>query len=284
MRTLSLVTVVLTLLLSATDARCEGSYRVEKLVDGVHAAIVAGGTATSNAFFVEGESFVVAGGAHMTKEAIADLFAAIARTTPKPVRYFILPHHHPGFSHIDFDFPAGVDLIMTAPTWQSLAGEVRKTSNPILFFSEGMTLKTGSRTIVLTSLGANHSRGDLAVFIPEERILFAGDLLYVGSIGYMGEGYLRNWVEALDFLAELQPRQIIPGHGPVCSVSELDAFRTYFRDFLTAVLAHVERGESLEKTVKTFTLPKYAQLDGYNLFLKTNVERAYRELKTLPQP
>jgi glyoxylase-like metal-dependent hydrolase (beta-lactamase superfamily II) len=264
-------------------ARSAESYRIERLATDIHVAIANGAAATSNGFFVEGDTFVVAGGAHMTKEAITDLFAAIGRTTPKPVRYFILPHHHPGFSHIDFDFPPGVELVMTAPTWQSLSGEVRKTGNPVLFFSEGLTLKAGRLTIVLTNLGPGHSRGDLTVYIPEAKILFASDLLYVGSVGYMGEGYLRNWVEALDFLAELETSRIVPGYGPVCTVTELDEFRTYFRDFLTAVLAYVEQGESLEGTVKNLVLPKYARYDGYDRFFKTNVERAYRELKGAPQ-
>lgn len=258
----------------------DGGYRLEKLGDGIYAAIArVGGPATSNAFVIEGRDYVVAGGAHMTKEAITDLFAAIAATTPKPVRYFILSHHHQGFSHIDFDFPPGVDIITSVQTWQALNGEVRKPTAPVLFFSDGMTLKAPPHTIVLASLGKAHSSGDLTVFLPETGILYAGDLLYVRSVGYMGEGHMRNWIFALDFLGELGAKQIIPGYGPVCSGTELDEFRTYFRDFLSTIVAHIERGDSLDQTLKSFALPRYATYEGYSRFLRPNVERAYRDLK-----
>ncbi len=258
----------------------DGGYRLEKLADGVYAAIAQpGGPATSNAFVVEGRDFVAAGGAHMTREAIGNLFTVIAATTSKPVRYFILSHHHQGFSHIDFDFPPGVDIITSVQTWQALTGEVRKPTTPSIFFNDGMTLKVPPHTIVLTNLGEAHSSGDLAVFLPESRILYTGDLLYVRSVGYMGEGHMRNWIFALDFLGELGAGRIIPGYGPVCGGAELDEFRTYFRDFLSTVVAHIEKGDSLEQTMKSFTLPRYATYEGYSRFLRPNVERAYRDLK-----
>lgn len=278
MRNLQLIFFSLLLLLPLTSWG-ESGYRLEKLGDGIYAAIArVGGPATSNAFAVEGRDYVVAVGAHMTKDAITDLFAAIAATTPKPVRYFILAHHHQGFSHIDFDFPAGVDVITSAQVWQSLNGEVRKPTTPTLFFGDGMTLKVPPYTLVLASLDAAHSSGDLTVFLPEARILYAGDLLYVRSVGYMGEGHMRNWISALDFLSELGAERVIPGYGPVCGGAELDEFRTYFRDFLSSVVTHIEGGDSLEQTLKNFTLPRYATYEGYSRFLRPNVERAYRDL------
>lgn len=279
MRNLQLILFGLFLLLPFPAAG-EGGYRLEKLADGIYAAIArTGGPATSNGFVVEGRDYVIAGGAHMTKEAVVDLFAAIAATTPKPVRYFILSHHHQGFSHIDFDFPPGVDIVTSVQTWQALSGEVRKTTYPVLFFSDGMTLKAPPHTLILASLGEAHSSGDLTVFLPEAKVLYAGDLLYVRSVGYMGEGHMRNWIFALDFLGELGAERIIPGYGPVCGNVELNEFRTYFRDFLSSVVAHIEKGDSLEQTQKNFALPGYATYEGYSRFLRPNVERAYRDLK-----
>jgi len=82
------------------------SYTVEKVTDGVFAALFKpGGNTSSNAFFVVGESYVIAGSAHLTAEAIRDLEAIVNQTTGLPIRYFILTHHHRGYTHIDFDFP-----------------------------------------------------------------------------------------------------------------------------------------------------------------------------------
>lgn len=275
-----LITALLLLLLAA-PAVAQNSFTVEKLAEGVHAAIVrAGGKATSNAFFVEGEDYVVAAGAHLTREATADLVSAIAETTEKPIRYFILTHHHKGYSYIDFDFPPGKDVIMSVQTWKSLDGEVRDVDFPVLFFGEGLTLKLGKHTVILTNIGRGHSEGDAMVYLPEQGILFTSDLFYVETIGYMGDGYMQDWVLALEFLAQLDARKIVPGWGPVSTNRELMAFKTFFKDFLTTVLEHVERGDSLENTLSTFALPKYKDYEGYARFLKVNVERAYLELKS----
>ena len=117
----------------------QDSFLIEPLGKNVYAAIAKiGGKATSNAMFVIGEQYVVAAGAHMTKEVIQDLRTEIVALTAKPIRYFVLAHHHPGFTHVDFDFPAGQDVIMSWQAWQDMNGEVRKPAFPILFFNEGL--------------------------------------------------------------------------------------------------------------------------------------------------
>ncbi len=256
------------------------SYSVEQLVTGIYAAVARPGSrASSNAFFLVGDAYVVAGGAHMTPEAIADLSAAIAGVTDKPLRYFILAHHHKGYSHIDFDFPPEVDVIMSWQTWQALDGEVRKTSTPALFYSDGLTLKLAGRTIILTNMGKGHTEGDTLVFIPEASVLFTGDLAYVKSAGFLGDGHMQDWVLALEFMERLGAEKIIPGYGPVSTTRELTAFKDYLKAFLTEVLKHIEAGDSLEKTVASFTLPEYKNLEGYGRLLRPNVERAYQDLQ-----
>lgn len=270
---------ILVLLLLALPAAAQNSFSVEKLADGVYAAIARpGGQATSNAFFVEGADYVVAAGAHLTREATAELVAAVATVTTKPIRYFVLAHHHRGYSHIDFDFPPGKDVITSWPTWQALSSEVREVTFPVLFFGEGLTLKLGGHTVILTSTGG-HTDGDVLVYLPEAGVLFASDLLYVKSVGYLGEGRMQEWVLALELMQSLDAKKIVPGSGPVVGAAQLAEFKAFFKEFLTAVLRHIEQGDSLEKTLRTFSLPKYRDYEGYDRFLKVNVERAYKELK-----
>ncbi|NJC87406.1 MAG: MBL fold metallo-hydrolase [Desulfuromonas sp.] len=261
-------------------APLQDSFLIEPLGNNVYAAIAkVGGKATSNAMFVIGEQYVVAAGAHMTKESIQDLQAEIAARTSKPVRYFVLAHHHAGYTHVDFDFPPSQDVIMAWQTWQDMNNEVRKPNFPILFFNEGLTLKPGGVTVILTNLGRGHSAGDVVTFIPEAGVVFASDLFYVNSVGYMGGGYMREWVLALDFLEQLGAEKIIPGTGPVSGVEEVSAFKEFFREFLTAVLARVERGDSLDKVMKDFDMPAYRQMSGYQQLIKVNLQRAYIELQ-----
>ncbi|WP_432821420.1 MBL fold metallo-hydrolase [Trichloromonas sp.] len=261
-------------------AGAQASYSLEQVADGVFAAISRpGSSATSNAFFVVGPEYVVAGGAHMTKKAVDDLVTAIRTVTDKPLRHFILAHHHTGYSHIDFDFPAGVDLIISWQTWKAMDDEIRETNRPILFFSDGLTLKLGERTIILTNMGRAHTEGDTLVFFPESGVLFTSDLVYVKSVGYMGDGHMEDWLLALEFIERLGARKIIPGFGPVSSTDEIIRFKDFFRDMVTEVLKHLERGDSLDKTLQTFSLPGYGNYSGYEQFIRLNIRRAYIDLK-----
>lgn len=263
----------------------QDSFLIEPLAPSVFAAIVkTGSKATSNAFFVIGRDYVVAAGAHMSKPVVDDLFRAIAARTSKPIRYFILSHHHSGYTYIDFDFPPGQDVLMSWQTWKSLETEVRDPDYTALFFNEGLTLKPGGVSVVLTNIGKGHTNGDVVVFVPEVGVVFASDLLYINSVGYMGSGYMTDWLLALDFLEQIGARQIVPGYGPVSGTEEVYEFGQFFRDFLTAVLQHIERGETLEETMARFDLPQYHDMDGYDQLIKLNLKRAYNDLSNNFKP
>lgn len=258
----------------------QDSFLIEPLGKNVYAAIAKiGGKATSNAVIVIGTQYVVAAGAHMTKEVLRDIQIEIAALTSKPVRFFVLAHHHPGFTHVDFDFPPEQDVIMSWQAWQDMNNQVRRLDFPVLFFNEGLTLKPGGVTVVLTNLGRGHSAGDVVTFIPEAGVVFASDLFYVNSVGYMGGGYMREWILALDFLEQLGADKIVPGTGPVSGVDEVTAFKEFFREFLTAVLIRIERGDSLDQVMKDFDMPNYRHMNGYQQLIKINLQRAYIELK-----
>ena len=257
----------------------QASFLIEPLAPGVFAAIAkTGSKATTNALFVIGRDYVVAAGAHMGKQVIRDLYKAIAARTNKPVRYFVLAHHHTGYTYIDFDFPPGQDILMSWQTWKNIDTEVRKPEYSSLFFNEGLTLKPGGVSVVLTNIGKGHTNGDVVVFIPEAGVVFASDLLYINSVGYMGSGYMTDWLLALDFLEQIGAEHIIPGYGPVSEPQDVYEFSQYFRDFLTAVLQHIEHGDTLEQTLNHFDLPEYRDMDGYDQLIELNIKRAYNDL------
>lgn len=267
-------------LLLPLSALAGSSYFIDRVAEGIYAAVVRpDGKVTSNAFFVEGDEYVVVGGAHLTRQAIADLESAVKAITDKPVRYYILSHHHRGFSHIDFDFPPGREVIMSWQTWQGVNQEFRAVPYPVLFYSDGITLKLGGRTVVLTNVEKGHTEGDTLVYLPESKVLFTSDLVYADSVGYMGEGHMQEWVLALELMERLDPEKIIPGNGPVSGPRAIGEYKNFLRDFLTEILQHIEQGESLEDTLLLFSLPQHQARPGYEKFFKTNVTRAYGDLK-----
>ena len=274
------ILILIVFLAVAAKAAEPSSYTVEKLSDRLYAAIARpASSATTNAFFYVGPKEVIAGGAHMTERATRDLLAEISAVTNKPLHYFILPHHHPGYTSVDFYLPKSVDVIMTYPVWQQLKKEVLPFPNETLLFSEGMTFKVESKSIVLTNMGRAHAEGDALVYFPDEKAVFTSDLLYVNSVGYMGEGHMEDWMLALEFLDQLKFDRVIPGYGPVSKPAAIAGFKNYFKSFLSEVIKHIEAGDSLEKTRKEFSLPQYSQYQGYNQLLELNVDRAFRNLK-----
>lgn len=274
---------ILFILLSswASVAAGQDSYAVQRLSENFYAALAKpGGRSSTNAFFFVAGNEVVAGGAHMTREAIDDLWSAIASVTKKPVRYFILTHHHSGFSQIDTTFPEDVSLLLSGDTWMSLDREVKKPDIPLILFSDGLTLRlTKAPALVLSSIGPAHSDGDSIVLIPEEKIAYVGDLLYVRSVGYMGDGHMKPWLQSLDFLSDLDLKYIVPGYGSPAGKDELNEFRIYFRDFLSEVLTKIESDIDVEALKNNFTIPKYQEWSGYKQFLKGNAEHAWNDLK-----
>jgi cyclase len=86
------------------------------------------------------------------------------------------------------------------------------------------------------ALGPAHSAGDLAVWLPAEQVLVAGDLCFnqVTPLALPGHASIPGWIAALDELIALRPRTVVPGHGPVGDASVLAAMRAYLADVATA--------------------------------------------------
>jgi hypothetical protein len=91
---------------------------------------------------------------------------------------------------------------------------------------------------------------------------------------------MTDWLLALDFMEQIGVKQIIPDYGPISSSDELYEFGQLFRDFLTAVLKHVERGDTLKQTIASFDLPQYHDMDGYDQLIKLNMKQAYKDLSS----
>ncbi len=89
-----------------------------------------------------------------------------------------------------------------------------RVTPPTITVSDRMVIERPGRTIEIRYLGRGHTEGDLVVFLREDGILAAGDL--VGApVPYAGTGFIAEWVETLDRLRALRASVIVPGHGPV---------------------------------------------------------------------
>lgn len=274
-----LLPVFVLLLIGAGQPAWAGMYDLQKLTDGVYAAVATPGSkATSNALVIVTKYQVMIAGAHFVAEGIKDLVVEIAEITPLPVRYVILTHHHRGFNYVDFDFPANVELVTTWQGAQALKSEYRDVKNPVTYFDKGLTLIREGRSIILSNLDAGHSSGDLILYLPEDKILFASDLLFVDEIGYMGDGHMRDWILNLEMMDKLDVKTVVPGVGPVVDKSGIRRFLNFFKDFMSELLVYSQKGATLDVVEKKFSLDGYKNMKGYDTFMKANIKQAYKEL------
>ena len=275
-----LLVMVSTLMLLYGNAHA-ALYQISKVSDSVYAAIAQPkGKVASNAFFVVTDYEVILAGAHFIPEGIKELLSGIARITPLPVSQVILTHHHKGINYIDFDLPEKAEIVASVNVWQALKGELREFRNPTVVFESALTLNRGKSSLVIMDTGPGHSSGDVIVYLPKERILFASDLLFNDSVGYMGEASIHEWGENLEMMERLAPSIVIPGVGKVSDSGAIERFRKFYRAFMTEIIRNVEKGNTLAQTKKEFSLQQYKSLPGYDAFLEVNLERAYRQFKS----
>jgi glyoxylase-like metal-dependent hydrolase (beta-lactamase superfamily II) len=92
------------------------------------------------------------------------------------------------------------------------------------------SLDAGSREIQLRHFGRAHTGGDVLVWLPDEKIVFTGDMMLPG-VAYMGDGHVDEWPATLDGLKELGFELWLPGHGPVMRTRKpIHDFQAYLRD------------------------------------------------------
>lgn len=274
------VLATLLLLMLPVTAAVAGNYRVEKVSDSVYAAIAQPGSkAVSNALFVVTGHEVILAGAHFVPDGVKELVASIGAITPLPITTLVLTHHHKGVNYYDYDLPEKIEVIVSANIWHTLKNELREFKSATMVFDNAITLNRGKISMVVMNAGPGHSSGDTIVFLPNEGILFASDLIFNNSAGFMGEASIVEWGENLDMLEQLMPVKVIPGVGAVGGLEIITSFRAFYRDFMTEIIRNVDKGNTLAQTKKEFSLKKYRDLPGFGQFLETNIERAYKQYK-----
>ncbi len=141
-------------------------------------------------------------------------------------------------------------------------------------------------------VGRGHSKGDSIAWLPEERVLFSGDLIEDRCALYCGDAYLREWRGTLDRLAALNPRVVVPGRGAAIVGEEnvqraIQLTRGFVDDLLRFTQESLDRGDSLKRTfdqVYEQMTPKYGEWPIYEHCIPFNVSRAYDELRGVADP
>jgi cyclase len=121
---------------------------------------------------------------------------------------------------------------------------------PTVTFEDEMTVFLGDMKVELLYLGSAHSPSDSVAWLPQLRLLFAGDLLFNTLVPAMPPGgNSANWVLALERLEQLGAEHVIPGHGPVQTPAELANLRNWLVTLRTHVSNAIASGWDRETTI-----------------------------------
>ncbi len=158
---------------------------------------------------------------------------------------------------------------------------------PEITFDQDLTLHKGERTLRFLRMGG-HMPATSVLFVEEDRVLFAGDLVTNGYPPYVGQGNSGEWLEAVERIRELQPRLIVPGHGRVCGLEAVDRLEDYLLRLRQGVLELAAEGRSRAETA-TRMLPLLDEFEVEDRWRKraersfrTSVGRVYEEMKKSP--
>lgn len=165
-------------------------------------------------------------------------------------------------------------------------------TRPTIVFERELTLWLGRREIRVLHLGRGHSKGDTVVWLPKEKVLYAGDLVEQAVTPYCGDAYLKEWPKTLDKLAALGARALVPGRGPaLIGAKAVGAAIASTRRFLVEMYGQVAMRARKKASLKqafdeayAFMQPRYGTWPIFEHCMPFNVARAYAEARGEADP
>lgn len=260
------------LLLVQTGHAENGLVRV---TDRVYAYVDAENPGAANSFganagIIIGEKGIVVIDTLISAKEAQRFIRDVGKISDKPVKYVVNTHYHldHSFGNAEFaklgaaivahakcrdemrDKAAGV-LASAAGyglTPEEMAGT--EIALPELTFTDRLRLDLGDLAVELIYIAPSHSQGSLLVYLPQEKLVFAGDILFTDFHPFMGEGDIQGWQQNLDFLTTLDADKIIPGHGPISGKNDVADMRAYLAIFDKKARELAAGSDELEGIVK----------------------------------
>lgn len=241
-----------------------------------------------------------------------ELLAAVRSATDRPIRTVVNTHHNPDHCFgnqlvegativghrrcrdllLETASPALLAGLKDAPDEPGAVGYLKRAFAPFDFsgievvpptvtFEDKLSLFIDDAEIRLEYFGPCHTLGDISVWVPGERVLFAGDLAFIGSTPLVWEGSLLNWIATIEQLLALEPEVIVPGHGPVTDAEGLRSMERYLRHVVSEGSKLKDAGLTPNDAAREIDLGPYAEWkDSERLIM--NLMRLWLELEGRP--
>lgn len=281
----------------------------EKLSDHAYAYTAQG---DPNTGIIIGDNAVMVVDTQATPIMAQDVIRRIREVTDKPIRYVALSHYHAvrvlGASayqpeHIiasqdtyDLIVERGAaDMKSEIERFPRLFRAVESVPGltwPTLVFQKQLTLWLGKLEVRLMQIGRGHTKGDTVVWLPQDQVLFSGDLVEFDATPYAGDAYFADWPAALDAIAALKLRALVPGRGAALKTpAEVAKGLEGTRSFVSELYRYVQQGAQEGKSLRDIYAETYARLKPtyghwaiFDHCLPFDVSRAYDEATQYRDP
>ena len=266
-----------------------------------------------NTGVIVGDDAVMVIDTQATPVMAQDVIRRIREVTDKPIRYVVLSHYH-AVRVLGASGYQPEHIIASRDTYDLIVerGEQDKASEigrfprlfqavesvppgltwPTITFTGRMSIWLGKLEVQLIQLGRGHTKGDTVVWLPEQKILFSGDLVEFDATPYAGDAYFKDWPHTLDKLAALQADALVPGRGaalttPAQVAAGLASTRAFISDLYASVQAGVTAGKDLNAVYKETVAklrPKYGRWVIFDHCMPFDVTRCYDEATQYADP
>ena len=256
----------------------------------------------SNAAFIVTAQGVVVIDALGSPALAQQLVAAIRKITPQPITHLIVTHyhadhvyglqvfkalgarilaHHAARSYLNSD-TARLRLLASRQElspWIDANTELVEADE---WLEAEQELDLGGVRLQIKHVGPSHTPEDLVVYLPQQRLLFAGDLVFRARIPFVGQADSRRWIAALDGLLAMDTRLIVPGHGPVSESAREDMQLT--RDYLSYMRSAMgQAAKNMDPFEEAYAATDWSRFEALPLFRLANRMNAYNTYLLLEQ-
>jgi glyoxylase-like metal-dependent hydrolase (beta-lactamase superfamily II) len=149
---------------------------------------------------------------------------------------------------------------------------------PTSTFEGEHTVRVGGREVRLIEVGPAHTRGDTLVYLPADRVIFTGDILFASGHPIVWAGPVGNWMRACERILALDVETVVPGHGPISDKRAVAALRDYFAYLSREARVRFDAGLSPLDAAYDISLADYATW-GEAERVVANIAALYREFR-----
>ena len=215
----------------------------------------------TNAGIIVGDDSVIIVDSLRVPSFARDLIKDVKHITNKPISHVIDTHSHWDHSWGNQEFPTATiighdnclkemidsnwneqwrsKVISSNESWSEEAKTVSITP-PNLTFSDSMNMEFGSHKIHIKFLGKAHTSGDIFIYLPDDQVLFTGDVAQNQGIPFFGDSYPNDWIQTSESMANISVNSFMAGHGPIGSQKDLsDA-----KDFIQALIQDIKSSKN----------------------------------------